>query len=104
MANVNSTKIVISLCILTVYIETLMINQDVANGQDKSTSITCDDPGLCEKKECVNGDCETTTTNSSDTIDMSSSLNSNDDDNTPGVDTENSVTDSIEERIDMREN
>jgi hypothetical protein len=32
---------------------------------DKSTSITCSGPGPCEKTECVNGDCETTITNSS---------------------------------------
>ena len=33
--------------------------------QDKSTSITCTGVGPCEKTECVNGDCETTATNSS---------------------------------------
>ncbi|HZD35584.1 MAG TPA: hypothetical protein VE130_10295 [Nitrososphaeraceae archaeon] len=33
--------------------------------QDKSTSITCTGVGPCEKTECVNGDCETKSTNSS---------------------------------------
>jgi hypothetical protein len=47
--------------------------------EDKSTSITCSGPGPCEKTECVNGDCETTITNSSNitSIDRSNDYTGN---------------------------
>lgn len=56
--------------------------------EDKSTSITCSGLGPCEKTECVNGDCETTITNSSNitSIDRSS----------------NQLTDYVDNEEDMR--
>ena len=64
--------------------------------EDKSTSITCSGPGPCEKTECVNGDCETTITNSSNitSIDRSTNLL------TDYVDNEEDIRKSlIEERL-----
>jgi hypothetical protein len=79
----------------------MMMNQNVVNAKDKSTMITCDEPELCKKTECVNGDCETTTTNSSD---ISSSLESHDNEKTPGSDIEKSFSDLIKDRLNMHEN
>jgi hypothetical protein len=79
----------------------MMIDQNVVNAKQKSSSITCDGPGPCKKTECVNGVCETTTTNSSD---ISSSFGSHDNEKTSDSDTDKTITDLIRDRPNMHEN
>jgi hypothetical protein len=99
---ISTTKIVISLCTLTLFVgPMMMIIQNVVNAKDTSTMVTCDGPESCIKTECINGDCETTTTNSSDT---SSSFVSHDNEKTPGSHIEKSVTDLIKDRLNIHEN
>jgi hypothetical protein len=98
---ISTTKIVISLCALTLFVGSMMINQNVVYAKDKSTTVTCDGPESCKKTECINGDCETTTTNSSD---ISSSFVSHHNEKTLGSDIEKSITDLIEDRLNMHEN
>jgi hypothetical protein len=64
--------------------------------QDKSTSITCTGAGPCEKTECINGDCETISTNSSNI----SSTNASDE---KDPDNQESIADSLRERLSLRE-
>lgn len=85
----------IALCLLAIYVGTTVIGHDVTLAQDKSTSITCTGVGPCEKTECVNGDCETTATNSSNI----SSTNGSDDKDSER-DTRRS---NIEDRLSQRE-
>lgn len=85
------------LCILAIYIGILMVGQNEILAQDKSTSITCTGAGPCEKTECINGDCETISTNSSN---VSSTTGSD------GKESENkhdSIADLLRERLNMRE-
>ena len=55
----------IALCLLAIYLGIASIGLNDSFAEDKSTSITCTGSGPCEKTECINGDCETTATNSS---------------------------------------
>lgn len=99
---VSTTKIVISLCTLTLFLgSTMMIEQNVVNAKDKSTMITCDSLESCKKTECVNGDCETTTTNTSN---ISSSFESQDNEKTSNAHIEKLISESIEDRLNMRGN
>lgn len=99
---ISKTGIVISLCILTLYMGSMMtIDQNVVNAKQKSNSITCDGPGPCKKTECVNGVCETTTTNSSE---ISSSFESHDNETTPDSDREKLITDLVKDRLNTHEN
>jgi hypothetical protein len=88
---------VIVLSVLVVYIGITMTGSTEVLAQDKSTSITCTGAGPCEKTECVNGDCETIATNSSNI----SSTNGLDKKNS---DSEESIADSLRERLNAREN
>ena len=86
----------IVLCILAVYVGITTMGQDEILAQDKSTSITCTGAGPCEKTECINGNCETKVTNSSNI----SSTKGSDDKNS---ETQESIADSLKERMRMRE-
>ncbi|MGH9912492.1 MAG: hypothetical protein ACRD4W_08625, partial [Nitrososphaeraceae archaeon] len=55
----------ITLCLLATYLAATEVGLKDTLAEDKSTSITCTGSGPCEKTECINGDCETTATNSS---------------------------------------
>ena len=55
----------ITLCLLAIYLATTAVDLKDTLADDKSTSITCTGSGPCEKTECINGDCDTTATNSS---------------------------------------
>jgi hypothetical protein len=85
------------LCILAIFIGITMTGQNEIYAQDKSTSITCTGAGPCEKTECINGDCETIATNSSNISSTSGSDGKESDNN------ENSISDSLRERLSMRE-
>jgi hypothetical protein len=57
--------------VLTVQIGIMMMPLTTPNAgyaEDKSTSISCDGVGMCEKTECVDGVCDTSPTNSSNII------------------------------------
>jgi hypothetical protein len=58
------------------------ITLNEVKAEDKSTSITCSGAGPCEKTECIDGDCETTITNSSNitSIERSSDYLGNEED------------------------
>ena len=53
------------LCLLAAFVGITTIGHNVTFAEDRSTSITCTGVGPCEKTDCINGDCQTTTTNSS---------------------------------------
>lgn len=62
---IAKSGVLVTLCLLATYLGITAIGLDDTLAVDKSTSITCTGVGPCEKTECVNGDCETTATNSS---------------------------------------
>lgn len=92
----TTNGVAIVLCILAIYVGITTMGQVEILAQDKSTSITCTGAGPCEKTECINGNCETIATNSSNI----SSTNGSDD-----KDSENqeSIADSLKDRMKMRE-
>jgi hypothetical protein len=92
----TTNDVAIVLCILAMYVGITTMGQDEIIAQDKSTSITCTGEGPCEKTECINGNCETIATNSSNI----SSTNGSD-----GKDseTQESIADSLKDRMRMRE-
>jgi hypothetical protein len=89
-------EVAIVLCILTIYVGITTIGQEEILAEDKSTSITCTGAGPCEKTECINGNCETIASNSSNI----SSTNGSDDKDSK---TEESIADSLKDRMRMRE-
>jgi hypothetical protein len=91
----ETKKLALSLCVLAMYAVITVSECGVVIAQDKSTSINCTDIESCEKTECINGDCETTVTNSSN---ISSSTVAND-----NSDRRESIADHIEERLRLRE-
>lgn len=88
--------VVIVLGVIAVAVGTTITGQTDTHAQDKSTSITCTGAGPCEKTECINGDCETVATNSSN---ISSTTASDDKDS----DNKESIVDSLRERLSLRE-
>jgi hypothetical protein len=92
----TTNDLAIVLCILTIYVGITTMGQDEILAQDKSTSITCTGAGPCEKTECINGNCETIATNSSN---ISSTNGSNDKDS----EAQESIADSLKDRMRMRE-
>lgn len=92
----TTNHVAIVLCILAMYVGITTMGQDEIIAQDKSTSITCTGEGPCEKTECINGNCETIATNSSNI----SSANGSDDNNS---ETQESIADSLKDRMRMRE-
>jgi hypothetical protein len=96
---VSSNKLVILVGILSVTFLMATIGQDEIVAQDKSTSITCYIGSDCEKTECTDDVCETTTTNSSNISSSSGPSNNVEND----ADPRDSIADSIEDRLNMRE-
>lgn len=92
-----TTGLASSLCILVVYIGISAFGQSDALAEDKSTSITCTGIGSCEKTECVNGNCETTATNSSNVSSSQGTAAENKE-----SDKDKSVADSLRERLSLR--
>lgn len=92
----TTTDVAIVLCILAMYVGITTMGQDEILAQDKSTSITCTGEGPCEKTECIDGNCETIATNSSN---ISSTNGSGDRDS----ETQESIADSLKDRMRMRE-
>jgi hypothetical protein len=84
-------------CILALYFGVTPTGQNEIFAQDKSTTITCNDGGPCEKTECVNGDCESTATNSSN---ISSTIGSSDEKES---ESQKRTADPREERLRMRD-
>ena len=82
--------------ILAAYIGITIMGQDEIFAQDKSTTITCTDAGPCEKTECVNDNCESTATNSSN---ISSTIGSDEKDS----DEQKPTGDPREDRLSMRD-
>jgi len=91
-----TSGVAVVLCTLAISMGVTIMGQNEILAQDKSTSITCTGAGPCEKTECVNGNCETIDTNSSN---ISSTSGSDDKDS----DTQESIADSLKERLSMRE-
>jgi hypothetical protein len=92
----TTNDVAIVLCILAMYVGITTMGQDEILAQDKSTSITCTGEGPCEKTECINGNCETIATNSSNI----SSTNGSDDKDSEA---QESIADSLKDRMRMRE-
>ena len=61
------------LLVLATYLAMTTNGLSDALAEDRSTSINCSGQGPCEKTECVDGDCETTLTNSSNITSISGS-------------------------------
>jgi hypothetical protein len=89
-------EVAIVLFILTIYGGITTIGQEEILAEDKSTSITCTGAGPCEKTECINGNCETIASNSSNI----STTNGSDDKDS---ETQESIADSLKDRMRMRE-
>jgi hypothetical protein len=95
-------------CALTVQVEFMMMpltNSNEVRAEDKSTSISCDGIGTCEKTECVNGVCDTSQTNSSSIVDSPSSPLSkeNDEESQSANNTTSSSLTPFEQRLSLRE-
>jgi hypothetical protein len=93
---VATSYLAIASCILALYFGVTPMGQDEIFAQDKSTTITCTDSGHCEKTECVNGDCESTATNSSN---ISSTIGSDEKES----ESQKRTADPREERLSMRD-
>ena len=93
--------------VLTVQIAIMMplTTSNAVYAEDKSTSISCDGVGMCEKTECVDGSCNTSPTNSSSIVDSPSPLSSttDEDSNGAGNATNTSLT-PLDQRMGLREN
>lgn len=92
----TTNDVTIVLCILAIYVGITTMGQEEILAEDKSTSITCTGAGPCEKTECINGKCETIASNSSNI----SSTNGSDDKDS---ETQESIADSLKDRMRMRE-
>jgi hypothetical protein len=92
----TTNDVAIVLCILAIYVGITTMGQEEILAEDKSTSITCTGAGPCEKTECINGNCETIASNSSNI----SSTNGSDDKES---ETQESIADSLKDRMRMRE-
>jgi hypothetical protein len=101
--------IAICLCILMLYMSTTVVVHKDTLAQDKSTSITCNGSLPCEKTECIDGDCKTTISNSSQisTTQGSGSESNGTESDTAGEsessDTDNTIRDTIKERMSLRD-
>ena len=96
---VSSSKLVMIVGILSITVLMATIGQNEIVAQDKSTSITCSSGSDCEKTDCTDDVCETTTTNSS-SISSSSGPSDNEEND---ADPRESIANSIEDRLNMRE-
>jgi hypothetical protein len=91
-----TSGVAVVLYTLSISLGITITGQDEILAQDKSTSITCTGAVSCEKTECVNGNCETIATNSSNISSTSGSVDKD-------SDTQESIADSLKERLSMRE-
>ena len=93
--------------VLTVQIAIMMplTTSNAVYAEDKSTSISCEGVGMCEKTECVDSSCNTSPTNSSSIVDSPSPLSSttDEDSNGAGNATNTSLT-PLDQRMGLREN
>ena len=74
-----------------------LTNSNEVRAEDKSTSISCDSIGMCEKTECVDGVCDTSPTNSSSIVDSPSSplSRANDEDSQSANNTTSTIIDTF---------
>lgn len=93
-------------CVLTLYVGVMMVTiPSAADAEDKSTSISCDGVGMCEKTECVDGVCDTGPTNSSSIADNPSPLSGADDTDSASADNATGTASTpLDQRLDIREN
>ena len=98
-AIVSSSKLVILVGILSITVLLATIGQGEIVAQDKSTSITCSSGSDCEKTECTDDVCETSTTNSSS---ISSSRGPSDNEENDD-DPRESFANSIKDKLNMQE-
>ena len=109
MVTIFSCNLIASIfaTVLTVQIANMMplTTPNAVYAEDKSTSISCDGVGMCEKTECVDGSCNTSPTNSSSIVDSPSPLSSttDEDSNGAGNATNTSLT-PLDQRMGIREN
>jgi hypothetical protein len=99
--NIPATDIVISLCILTLFVGLMMTNLSVVDAKNKRTTLTCDGPESCKKTECVNEDCEIMITNSSN---ISSSFGTEDSKKISYAHIEKLITKLIEDKMSSNGN
>lgn len=95
-------------CVFTVQVGIMMMpltNPNAVQAEDKSTSISCDGVGMCEKTECVDGICNTGQTNSSNIVDSASSplSRANDGDSQSSNDTTSTSLTPLDQRMSLRE-
>jgi hypothetical protein len=75
-----------------------------ANAEDKSTTISCDGVGDCEKTECIDGICSTSPTNSSSIEDSQKAPSGAANNHFEGKDNPRDIaSDAAEHRLDIRE-
>ena len=109
MVTIFSCNLIASIfaTVLTVQIANMMplTTPNAVYAEDKSTSISCDGVGMCEKTECVDGSCNTSPTNSSSIVDSPSPLSSTTDEESHGAGnaTNTSLT-PLDQRMGIREN
>jgi hypothetical protein len=95
-------------CIFTAQVGIMMMpltNSNEVRAEDKSTSISCDGIGTCEKTECVDGVCNTSPTNSSSIVDSPSlpPSRANDEDSPIANNTTSSSLTPLDQRLSLRE-
>jgi hypothetical protein len=111
MAVIISGKMMtlVPICILTVQVGMMMMmpltSLREVKAEDKSTSISCDGVGTCEKTECVDGVCETNPTNSSSILDSPSSplSEATDEDSQSANNTTSQPLSPLDQRLSLRE-
>ena len=89
--NIPTADIVISLCILTLFVGSMMTNLNVVDAKNKRTTLKCDGPESCNK----------TITNSSD---ITSSFGTQDTEKISYAHIETVITKLIEDRMSMNGN
>lgn len=103
----TTSSISIVLYIFAIWMAANAPSQSDVLAQDKSTSVTCTGVGPCEKTECVDGECETVSTNSSSiSAPTESDVKGSEKDKSvtdKDSDTRNSVADLLRDRLSMQE-
>jgi hypothetical protein len=102
-----TSSISIVLYIFAIWTAASVLSLSDVLAQDKSTSVTCTGLGPCEKTECVDGECETVTTNSSNiSTPIESDVKGLDKDESvtdKDSDTHKSIADLLRDRLSMQE-
>jgi hypothetical protein len=106
MSTTSSISIVLYIFAIWTVAASVLSQGDIL-AQDKSTSVTCTGVGACEKTECVDGECETVITNSSNiSSPTESDIKGSDKDKLvtdEDSDTHKSVADLLRDRLSMQE-